>query len=128
MVVITPASPHFLALQPQPGPHLNALLEEPVILREHSDNDLKNANRFFQRLGISFISQLAARQFPEDGLLLMFPLPEQSSRRELYLTYGKTRRPRPTSGNSSAISAAIVSRDKITPRLPQQTGLLIQLA
>ena len=111
-VMITPATDRFRALQAQPGSHWKALLQEPIILRDHDNRSLKGANRYLQRLGVreedlnitarianqdsikhmvagglgvSFLSQLSVRQFQEAEKLLVFPLPEQASRRSLYL-------------------------------------------
>ena len=113
MVLITPVQKRFLAMQQQPLLPLRRLLEEPVILREKASGSRKNAERFLEEmgigeeelnitarindqetiknlvaggLGISMISERAAKNFVEEKRLLAFPLPGNSVR-TLYLAY-----------------------------------------
>ncbi|MGM9618509.1 MAG: selenium metabolism-associated LysR family transcriptional regulator [Oscillospiraceae bacterium] len=116
MVIITPVNEHFLELQAQPDLSVETLLKEPIILRELGSGSLKSANRFFEEmgiteenlqitarinnqesiknlvasgLGISVISERAARNFLEEKRVLLFELPEHSSRRVFYLAFRK---------------------------------------
>lgn len=112
MVLITPVTEKFLALQRAPDP-LPALLREPMILREKGSGSLKTADRFLLTLGIaeqslqvaarvndqetiknlvqsglgvSFLSERAARAAVQEKRLLQFELPVES-RRALYLAH-----------------------------------------
>lgn len=112
MVLITPVTEKFLALQRAPDP-LPALLKEPMILREKGSGSLKTADRFLMTLGIaeqslqvaarvndqetiknlvqsglgvSFLSERAARAAVQEKRLLQFELPVES-RRALYLAH-----------------------------------------
>lgn len=112
MVLITPVSERFLALQREKDP-LPTLLHEPMILREKGSGSLKTADRFLAGLGItedsltvaarvndqeaiknlvqsglgvSLVSERAARSAVEEKRLLQFELPVES-RRHLYLAY-----------------------------------------
>lgn len=112
MVLITPVSERFLALQREKDP-LPTLLQEPMILREKGSGSLKTADRFLAGLGItedsltvaarvndqeaiknlvqsglgvSLVSERAARSAVEEKRLLQFELPVES-RRHLYLAY-----------------------------------------
>lgn len=122
MVIITPVNEHFLALQAQPDLPIKTLLREPIILRERGSGSLKSATRFFEQigvtedslqvtarvnnqesiknlvasgLGISVISERAARNFLEEKRVLLFELPEGCSRRDFYLV--SRRNPAPSS-------------------------------
>ena len=112
MVLIAPVNERFLALQREKDP-LPALLQEPMILREKGSGSLKTADRFLAGLGItedkltvaarvndqeaiknlvqsglgvSLVSERAARSAVEEKRLLQFELPVES-RRHLYLAY-----------------------------------------
>lgn len=112
MVLITPVTERFLALQKEADP-LPALLREPMILREKGSGSLKTADRFLSSLGIaeealtvaarvndqeaiknlvqsglgvSLLSERAARAAVQEKRLLQFELPVES-RRSLYLAY-----------------------------------------
>lgn len=114
MVIITPVNEHFLALKRQENLSLRQLLQEPIIMRELGSGSKKTADRFLESLqisddslniiarindqeaiknmvakglGISIISEMAARNFLQEKRLLHFPLPEHSSGRDLYLIY-----------------------------------------
>ena len=117
MVLITPVTPHYLALAEGGGPDLEQLLQsEPIILREQGSGSKKSADRFLERLGIpeealkvtarmndqesiknlvagglgvSILSERAARNFVAEKRVLAFPLPEDTSRRYLYLAFRK---------------------------------------
>ena len=112
MVLIAPVNERFLALQHEKDP-LPVLLREPMILREKGSGSLKTADRFLAGLGItedkltvaarvndqeaiknlvqsglgvSLVSERAARSAVEEKRLLQFELPVES-RRHLYLAY-----------------------------------------
>ena len=113
MVLIAPVSEPCLALHGrQPAP-LEELLRLPIILREKSSGSRKAADRFLESmgvreeqlhvvarindqeaiknlvaggLGISFISERAARNFVEEKRVLQFGLPGQGTR-SLYLAW-----------------------------------------
>ena len=120
MVIIAPVNEHFLALKSQPDLPVETLLKEPVIMREQGSSSQKTADQFFERigitegdlqitarvndqesiknlvasgLGISFISERAAQNFLDEKRLLKFELPENSSRRNLYLASRKNPAP-----------------------------------
>lgn len=112
MVLIAPVNERFLALQREKD-QLPTLLHEPMILREKGSGSLKTADRFLAGLGItedsltvaarvndqeaiknlvqsglgvSLVSERAARSAVEEKRLLQFELPVES-RRHLYLAY-----------------------------------------
>ena len=112
MVLIAPVNERLLALQREKDP-LPTLLHEPMILREKGSGSLKTADRFLAGLGItedsltvaarvndqeaiknlvqsglgvSLVSERAARSAVEEKRLLQFELPVES-RRHLYLAY-----------------------------------------
>lgn len=112
MIIIAPVNDHFLDLQRNPDLTLADLLREPIVLREQGSK--KSANRFLDSmgidesdlqvvarvndqeavknmvvkgLGISFISETAARDFLQERRLLKFELPEFQSQQYLYLVY-----------------------------------------
>ena len=112
MVLIAPVNERSLALQREKDP-LPTLLHEPMILREKGSGSLKTADRFLAGLGItedkltvaarvndqeaiknlvqsglgvSLVSERAARSAVEEKRLLQFELPVES-RRHLYLAY-----------------------------------------
>lgn len=112
MVLITPVSRRFLALQSQGEAALPELLAEPIILREAGSGSQKSADRFLAQmglreselrvtarvndqesiknlisggLGVSIVSEKAVRDFVAEKRLLAFPLPPGSAERNLYL-------------------------------------------
>lgn len=114
MVIIAPVNAHFLELKQQDNIDLRKLLQEPIIMRELSSGSKKAADRFLDSLqisdddlniiarindqeaiknmvtkglGISIISEMAARNFLQEKRILSFPLPEQFSGRDLHLIY-----------------------------------------
>ena len=116
MVLIAPVNSYFLALKEQETPPLKELLSGPVILRESGSGSRKSADLFLDNagiaekdlhitarindqeaiknlvasgMGVSIISERAAKNFLEEKRLLMFELPEYSGSRELYLVYRK---------------------------------------
>lgn len=116
MVFITPVNEHFLAMKRQETVDLQALLREPVILREHGSGSRKTADYFLESIGIreedltvtarindqesiknlvvggfgvSIISERAARNFAAENRLLIFDFPENGFRRNLYLAFRK---------------------------------------
>ena len=116
MVLITPVTPHFLELKEQKNVPLDVLLREPIILREQGSGSRKSAERFLDSmgvreeelnvtarindqesiknlvaggLGVSILSERAARNFAEEKRVLLFELPERSSKRYLYLLFRK---------------------------------------
>lgn len=115
MVMITPVREDYLELKRQSSP-LQELLRAPIILREKQSGSQKSANRFLeslgvrqeelkvvarindqeavknlvaQGLGVSILSERAARNFVDEKRVLLFELPEQTARRSLYLIYPK---------------------------------------
>lgn len=116
MIIITPVTERFLTLQQAPRTPMDELLKEPVILREKGSK--KGVHRFLEKagieeealnvsarvndqeavknlvasgLGISFISEAAAKNFLKERRLLKFELPEHRNQRCLYLAYRKNR-------------------------------------
>ncbi|WP_294525718.1 selenium metabolism-associated LysR family transcriptional regulator [uncultured Allofournierella sp.] len=112
MVLITPVSRRFLAMQSQGEQALAELLCEPIILREPGSGSQKSADRFLSQmglrenelrvtarvndqesiknlvsggLGVSIVSEKAVRDFVAEKRLLAFPLPPGSAERDLYL-------------------------------------------
>lgn len=117
MVLITPVTPRFLALKEAPEAPLDSLLEAPIILREQGSGSRKSAERFLESvgiqeealnvtarindqesiknlvaggLGVSILSERAARNFAQEKRVLLFELPEAASRRYLYLIFRKS--------------------------------------
>lgn len=113
MIIITPVTERFLQLQQSDAP-LDTLLKEPIILREKGSK--KGVDHFLEKMeideaslnvsarlndqeavknlvasgmGISFISETAARNFLKERRLLKFELPDYRSQRSLYLVYRK---------------------------------------
>lgn len=122
MVVITPVTEHFLELQAKPETPVLDLFKEPVILREKGSGSKKNADLFLERmgitddklqitarindpeaiknlvaggLGISIISERAARNFLLEKRLLKFDLPACSNTRDLYIVHRRDQAARP---------------------------------
>lgn len=118
MVIITPVTEHFLELQDLPETPLAELFREPMILREKGSGTKKSADLFLERmgltddrlrisarvndpeaiknlvaggLGISIISERAARNFLREKRLLKFELPGSSNTRDLYIAYRRDR-------------------------------------
>lgn len=114
MVLITPVNERFLNMQRQNLSALEVLQQEPVILRERGSGSKKSVDRFLEQmgiddeqlnitarvndpeaiknlvaqgLGVSIISQRAARNFIREKRLLAFDLPADSNSRQLYLAY-----------------------------------------
>lgn len=114
MVFITPVNDHFLALKKQTDLNALRLLQEPVILREPGSGSRKSMDSYLESLhvretdlnitarindqeaikslvasglGISMISERAARNFAESNRLLIFDFPENTLTRDLYLVY-----------------------------------------
>jgi DNA-binding transcriptional LysR family regulator len=112
MVFITPVSEPYLRLQEEqdPGSVIRTLLKAPIILREKGSGSRKSADRFLAAmnvneddlnvtarindqeaiknmvaggLGVSIISERAARNFRQEKRILAFPLPEGSASRTL---------------------------------------------
>ena len=112
MVLIPPVNQHFLALKARKDVPIAELLRGPVILREKGSGSRKSADRFLEQagiaeedlqvvarvndqeavknlvaggLGVSILSQRAARNFQEERRVLAFELPELTASRNLYL-------------------------------------------
>ena len=112
LVLITPVSEEYLALHRQPRIPLHQLLRSPIILRERGGK--KTADRFLDAMGIqedsldvvarvndqeavknlvaggmgvSLISEIAARDFVRERRLLKFRLPQEEGSRKLYIVY-----------------------------------------
>lgn len=115
MVLITPVTEEFLAMQRLPQPPLEELFSHPVILREKGSGSQKSADRFLEAmgiaeerlnitarindqetiknfvaggLGVSIISEQAAQNFVREKRLLQFALPMHDSRK-LYIAWRK---------------------------------------
>lgn len=111
VIIITPVNDHFLKLS-QKEYVLSDLLNEPIIMRENGSKKLadkllesigKNSsdlniiarindqeaikNMVSNGLGISIISELAAKNLLQEKRILGFSLPEFQSERKLYLIY-----------------------------------------
>ena len=111
MIIITPVNDHYLNLQHNISPR-ELLLREPVVLREKGSQ--KSANRYLMSLdineddmnvvarvndqetvknmvstgmGISLISELAARDMIRSRRLLKFELPDSNIQNMIYLYY-----------------------------------------
>lgn len=121
MVLITPVTEAFLALQQQEPPPLRELLRGPVILREQGSGSRKSAERFLESagidenelhvtarindqeaiknlvaggVGVSIVSERAARNFIREKRLLAFELPGDAGGRDLYLAVRRAASPR----------------------------------
>ena len=116
MVFITPVNEHFLQLKNQGEVPVETLLKEPLILRENGSGSRKAVERFFESmgyqesdfqvaarindqesiknlvaggLGISVISEKAARNFVAEKRILSFELPKDVAGRYLYVVFHK---------------------------------------
>lgn len=114
MILITPVNDHFLEIQQSENWTVNQLLKEPMIMREVGSGSKKTADLFLESigvtnddiniiarvndqeaiknmvaggLGISIISEMAARNFLAAKRILGFPLDEYASGRQIYLIY-----------------------------------------
>ena len=112
MVIIAPVTEHFLELQRSSEAVRELLLKEPIVLREQGSK--KSANRYLEDMGIredelnvvarvndqetvknmvvkgmgiSLISEIAARDFVRERRLLKFELPDYQTQQRLYLVY-----------------------------------------
>lgn len=113
IVLIAPVAEPYLSMSEQPSPPVAELLKQPIILREETSGSRKTADRFLDSagigeeqlhvvarindqeavknlvaggLGISLISERAARNFVEEKRVLQFDLPAQNTR-SLYLAH-----------------------------------------
>lgn len=116
MVLITPVNEHYLALKQQEQVSIHDLLKEPIILREKGSGSKKTADHFLDRigisendlqivarindqeaiknlvaggLGISILSEMAARSFITEKRVLDFPLSDYQITRNLYVIFQK---------------------------------------
>lgn len=116
MLLITPVNDHFLQLKQNPECDIHTLLKEPIIMRETESGNKKTADLFLEKmgikeqdihivarindqeaiknmvaggLGVSIISEMAAKNFLAEKRILAFPLDEHSSNRQLYIIYRK---------------------------------------
>ena len=107
MVMITPVNEYFLSLHGKKDVSQEELLRQPIILREKSDNGQKQADRYLAAMGIdeegltvvarandqetvknlvaggmgvSLISERAARNFRDEKRILCFELPVKSEK------------------------------------------------
>ena len=114
MIIITPVNEYFLKLQESAENPFQELLKSPIILREKGSGSKKSIDMFLEKmgiqekdlhvtarindqeaiknlvaggLGISIISERAARNFIKEKRLLCFELPEYIKHRNLYLAY-----------------------------------------
>ena len=110
MIIITPVSSHFLEMKAR-GISIEALLKEPIIMRESGSGSQKQADRFLSAcritedqlnitarindqeaiknmvaggLGISIISERAARNFLSEKRILAFELRAETAARTFY--------------------------------------------
>lgn len=113
MVLITPVNEHFLRLK-QEGCTVRALMREPIIMREAGSGSKKTADRFLEALGIpeeslnivarindqeavknmvsgglgiSILSEMAARNILAEKRVLRFPLDQGAAGRTIYLIH-----------------------------------------
>ena len=114
MIIVTPVTEHFLQLQKCKYPPVEELFREPVIMREKGSGTKKSADLFLEKmglsddklnisarvndpeaiknlvaggLGISVISERAARNFLQEKRLLKFELPGEGNTRDLFIVY-----------------------------------------
>ncbi|MBQ8237166.1 MAG: LysR family transcriptional regulator [Oscillospiraceae bacterium] len=112
LVLIAPVTDEYLAMQRAPRTPLKQLLQSPIILREKGGK--KTADRFLDAMGIqeedlqvvarvndqeavknmvakgigvSLISEIAARDFVRERRLLQFRLPQDQGPQKLYIVY-----------------------------------------
>lgn len=117
MVLITPANEHYLELKQQKDFSVLDLLKEPIILREKGSGSKKTADHFLNKigvsendlqivarindqeaiknlvaggLGISILSEIAARSFITEKRVLGFPLSDHQITRNLYVIFQKS--------------------------------------
>ena len=117
MVLITPANEHYLELKQQKDFSVLDLLKEPIILREKGSGSKKTADHFLNKigvsendlqivarindqeaiknlvaggLGISILSEMAARSFITEKRVLGFPLSDHQITRNLYVIFQKS--------------------------------------
>ncbi len=125
IVLIAPVAEPYLSLRGQQPPPLTELLAQPIILREKSSGSRKTADLFLDSmgihedqlhviarmndqeaiknlvaggLGVSLISERAARNFVEEKRVLKFDLPSNSGR-TFYLAYRREHILRPCTKN-----------------------------
>lgn len=116
MLLITPVNEHFLQLKQSNDWNIHTLLKEPVIMRESGSGSKKTADLFLENigvkeedihiaarindqeaiknmvangLGVSIISEMAAKNYIAEKRVLSFPLHESASSRQLYIIYRK---------------------------------------
>lgn len=116
MILITPVNDHFLQIARDKTYDIKSLLAEPIIMREAGSGSKKSADLFLERLGIteenihivarvndqeaiknmvagglgvSIISEMAAKNFLAEKRILAFPLDDKNSSRQLYIIYRK---------------------------------------
>lgn len=112
IVLITPVNEEYLAMQRAPRTPLKQLLRSPIILREKGGK--KTADRFLDAMGVreeelnvvarvndqeavknlvakgmgvSLISEIAARDFVRERRLLQFRLPQDLETQRIYMVY-----------------------------------------
>lgn len=116
MLLITPVNEHYLQLAQNKDYDIKSLLKEPIIMRESGSGSKKTADLFLERLGIteenihivarvndqeaiknmvagglgvSIISEMAAKNFLAEKRILAFPIDSKNSNRLLYIIYRK---------------------------------------
>lgn len=116
MILITPVNDHYLELKQQEPLSIFELLKEPIILREKGSGSKKTADHFLDKigisekdlhivarindqeaiknlvaggLGISILSEMAARNFITEKRVLGFPLSDYQINRDLYVAFQK---------------------------------------
>ena len=114
MVIVTPVTEYFLQLQKCRQTPTEELFQQPVIMREKGSGTKKSADLFLEKmglsdeklnisarvndpeaiknlvaggLGISVISERAARNFLQEKRLLKFELPGEGNTRDLFIVY-----------------------------------------
>lgn len=111
-VLITPVNERYLKLQTRVNTPIAELLKEPIVLREKGSKKLANhflesmginedelnviarvndqetvKNMVAKGMGVSLISEIAARDFVRERRLLKFELPDYDMQQELYLVF-----------------------------------------
>lgn len=117
MILITPVTDRFLEMKQDSNWSLHTLLKEPMIMREAGSGSKKTADLYLENMGISYedlniiarindqeaiknmvakglgvsiISEMAAKNFLAEKRILGFPLESKISGRQIYLIHRKS--------------------------------------